>query len=64
VEICEDLWMMNAPSKVLFMNGVDIIFGANGSCFEKDKLPAKVDLVKGATKNFGGAYVYTNILGC
>lgn len=63
-EICEELW---APKKLhteLYLSGADILLNGSGSHFESNKLKTRTELLKFATNNSGGVYVYSNLEGC
>lgn len=63
LEICEDAWVPNRPGKALYDRGVDILLNPSASPFTFDKFRTRERLVQEASRSFGCAYVYTNLLG-
>lgn len=65
LEICQELWTLNNnPGKLALLNNADFIVSCNGSCFDTNKLKYRVDMLKNETSKGGGAYIYTNLIGC
>jgi NAD+ synthase (glutamine-hydrolysing) len=64
VEMCEELWTPDNINSELYLNGVDILINPSGSHFEAGKLQKRIDLINGATRRCGGAYLYCNLEGC
>jgi len=63
-ETCEELFTPSAPHIDLALGGVDIITNGSGSHHELRKLGRRLDLMKAATAESGGVYVYANQRGC
>ena len=63
-EICEEVFTAESPHIALSLAGVDIISNGSGSHHELRKLHVRVQLIRGASAKCGGAYVYSNVIGC
>ncbi len=63
-EICEDAWVARRPGGELALKGVDIILNPSASHFAFGKHEVRKRLVLEASRAFGVAYVYANLLGC
>ena len=63
-EICEELWQPGSPNIMMGLDGAEIIINSSGSHFALGRIKERLDLVKGATIKGGGAYVYSNLIGC
>ncbi len=63
VEICQDAWVPNRPAMSLRQNGVDIILNPSASHFALGKAATRERLVVDASRAYGVAYVYSNLLG-
>ena len=63
-EVCKELWSPNPLSIELYMNGAHIILNSSGSHFELNKINKRIDLIRSVTKRCGGAYIYSNSIGC
>lgn len=63
-EICEDAWVAQRPGGELALKGVDIILNPSASHFAFGKHEVRKRLVLEASRAFGVAYVYANLLGC
>jgi len=63
-EICEELFTPETPNIMLGLEGVDIISNGSGSHFELGKRERRHQLIAEATKKNGGAYLYSNLVGC
>ncbi|XP_076445910.1 glutamine-dependent NAD(+) synthetase-like [Babylonia areolata] len=63
-EICEELWNPRSRHIDLSLDGVEIITNGSSSHHQLRKMHTRVDLVKSATYKCGGAYVYSNLIGC
>ncbi|KAJ1964871.1 glutamine-dependent NAD(+) synthetase [Dispira parvispora] len=64
IELCEELFTPQSPHINMFLDGVDIITNSSGSHHELRKLNRRVDLIRNATTQHGGAYAYANQQGC
>ena len=64
-EICEELWSpVPSPHTELFSDGIDIVSNGSASHFEIGKFQQRVHLIQHATTATGGAYMYSNLVGC
>jgi len=63
-ETCEELFTPASPHIDLALGGVDIITNGSGSHHELRKLGRRLDLMRAATAESGGVYVYANQRGC
>ena len=63
-ELCEELFVPDAPHIALALAGVEIFSNGSGSHHQLRKLHTRVDLIKGATTQGGGVYLYANQRGC
>ncbi|XP_046583334.1 LOW QUALITY PROTEIN: glutamine-dependent NAD(+) synthetase-like [Haliotis rubra] len=63
-EICEELWTPASSHIDLSLDGVEIICNSSGSHHELRKGHTRFDLVKQATAKCGGAYLFSNLIGC
>ena len=63
-EICEELWQPSSPHIAMGLDGAEIIFNSSGSHFALGRISERLDLMKDATMKGGGAYVYSNFIGC
>ncbi|KAG7093662.1 glutamine-dependent NAD(+) synthetase [Marasmius oreades] len=64
VEMCEEMFTPASPHIDMGLDGVEIFTNSSGSHHELRKLHTRVDLIKGATKQHGGVYLYSNQQGC
>jgi NAD+ synthase (glutamine-hydrolysing) len=64
IELCEELWAPENTSTRQFMQGCDFILNCSASHTQLRKLAKRIDLIKSATVKIGGAYVYSNQIGC
>ncbi len=62
-EICEDAWIANRPGRALYAQGVDIILNPSASHFAFFKTQTRERFVQDASRAFGVAYIYANLLG-
>lgn len=60
VEICEDLWMSNAPSNFTSLNGANVIFNLSCSNEIVGKMEYRRNLVKMQAQKTVSAYVYVS----
>lgn len=60
VEICEDLWLPNAPSNALAMNGANIIINLSASTATTTKSKYRRNLVSMQSAKLVCGYVYSN----
>ena len=63
-EMCEELWAPKSPHIDMGLQGVDIICNSSASHHQFKKLHQRVDLITCATRENGGAYIYSNQIGC
>jgi len=63
-EVCEELWTPQSMNIPLYLNDTDIILNSSGSHFESKKILKRIQLLEAATKRSGGAYLYSNLIGC
>ncbi|OQU94823.1 hypothetical protein CLAIMM_01116 [Cladophialophora immunda] len=63
-ETCEELFTPDAPHIHMGLNGVEIFVNSSGSHYELRKLQTRVSLIREATRQNGGIYVYSNQRGC
>lgn len=63
-QICEEVWRLSNVSNNYLLD-CDLVFNANGSHFEVDKVKSRVKILQSKTIfAFKGAYFYTNAVGC
>ena len=60
IDICEDLWMSNAPSNFTSLNGANVIFNLSGSNETVGKANYRRNLVKMQSAKTLAAYVYAS----
>lgn len=60
IDICEDLWMVNAPSNITSLNGANIIFNLSGSNEIAGKMKYRKNLVMMQAQKTLSAYVYAS----
>jgi NAD+ synthase (glutamine-hydrolysing) len=63
-EICEELWVPQSPSTEFSKHGCEIIGNSSGSHFQINKQERRYELILNSCKKNGGAYVYSNFVGC
>jgi len=63
-ELCEELFVPDAPHIQLALSGCEIFSNGSGSHHQLRKLHTRVDLIRGATGQAGGVYLYANQRGC
>ena len=63
-ETCEELWTPNSPHISYSLAGIDIVLNSSGSHHELRKLDTRVNLIRQATADTGGVYMYSNQKGC
>ena len=63
-EVCEELFTPESPNIMWGLEGVDIISNGSGSHWQMGKRTYRHSLISGATSKNGGAYMYSNLLGC
>ena len=63
-ETCEELFTPESIHILLSQEGVDVVSNGSGSHFQIGKRQRRHDLMSEATKTSGGAYMYSNMLGC
>ena len=64
IELCEELWAPENTSMRQFMQGCDIVLNCSASHTQLRKLKQRIDLITSATAKTGGAYLYSNQIGC
>lgn len=62
-EICEDAWVAERPGTELYALGVDVILNPSASHFAFGKQDTRRRIVLEASRAFGVAYAYANLLG-
>lgn len=62
-EICEDAWVAYRPGRKLYRHGIDLILNPSASHFAFGKLDVRRHFVLEASRAFGVAYVYANLIG-
>lgn len=62
-EICEDAWIANRPGRELYAQGCDVIMNPTASHFSFFKTRTRERLIQDASRAFGVAYIYANLLG-
>lgn len=60
IEICEDLWQINAPNELLFENGAHVIFNLSSSSYNIGKGYKRINMCNNASYLGRGAYVYVS----
>lgn len=63
-EICRDAWTGDRPGDDLQNLGVDIILNPSGSHFSFYKFRTRERFITEASRIYGAAYIYCNLLGC
>ena len=63
LEICEEVWRLDTVTRKFILD-CDLIFCANASHFEAEKLRKRINCVQSRTSSFNGAYFYSNAIGC
>ena len=65
LEICEELWRADASHISLFLErGVHMVCNSSGSYWEIRKLDFALTMMQTATARLGGAYAFSNLVGC
>ena len=64
LELCEELWCSRPIHVDLSLAGADIIANGSASHHQLRKLHHRIDLVRSATAQLGGLYLYANLRGC
>lgn len=64
VELCEELFTAAPPHIGHALQGAEILLNSSGSHHELRKLHRRVELIREATLNLGGVYLYANQRGC
>lgn len=62
-EICQDAWTADRPAVDLAGRGVDLILNPSASHFALGKAEVRRRVVQEASRAFGVAYIYANLLG-
>ena len=64
-EICEELWRADSTHISLFLErGVHMVCNSSGSYWEIRKLDFAYTMMSTATAQLGGAYAFSNLIGC
>ena len=63
MDICEDGWVSNSPSRLQSLYGVDVVLNPSASHFSRGKDTVRLCLVQDASRSLGCAYLYTNLIG-
>jgi NAD+ synthase (glutamine-hydrolysing) len=63
-EVCEELFTPESPNILWGLEGVDIISNGSASHWQMGKRLRRHALIKEATRKNGGAYLYSNMVGC
>lgn len=63
-EVCEELFTPESPNIMFGLEGVDILSNGSASHWQMGKRMYRHSLIGGATSKNGGAYLYSNMLGC
>lgn len=62
-ELCEELWVPDAPHNSLSLDGVEIITNSSASHFLLKKLSYRLDLIRHSSKLTSSCYLYSNQIG-
>ncbi len=60
VEICEDLWQINAPNELLYSAGAHVVFNLSSSTFHVNKSERRHSICNNASYLGRGSYVYVS----
>jgi NAD+ synthase (glutamine-hydrolysing) len=63
-ETCEEMFSPQSPHIQLGLQGCEVITNGSGSHHELRKLQTRLDLIRSAVSKGGGAYLYSNHIGC
>lgn len=63
-EVCEELFVPDSPHVRFALAGADVIGNGSGSHHQLRKMDERIELIAGATRRCGGAYLYANQRGC
>lgn len=63
VDICEDIWHFDGPTKALAKSGARLIFNINASVYYAGKIKDREEVVKKQAKANRVAIAYTNLVG-
>ncbi len=63
LEVCEDAWVADRPGRHFSSSGVDLILNPSASHFAFGKQEVREQFVIEASRAFGVAYIYANLLG-
>ncbi len=63
INICEDMWYEDGPSRVQSLSGAEIIININASPYHREKQSSREDLVAKQAQRCGAACVYVNMVG-
>ena len=63
-ETCEELWTPGSPHLQYSLAGIEIVLNSSGSHHELRKLDTRINLIRQATADTGGVYMYSNQRGC
>ena len=63
-EMCEELWVPDAPHNAMSLDAVEIVTNSSASHFLLRKLSYRLDLIRHSSKLTGSCYLYANQRGC
>jgi len=63
VNICEDIWHENGPSRLQTLAGAGLIININASPFHMGKMSFREQLIQGRAGECGAAIAYVNLIG-
>ncbi|EPS39260.1 hypothetical protein H072_6954 [Dactylellina haptotyla CBS 200.50] len=63
-ETCEELFTPDSPHIPMGLDGVEVVTNSSGSHHELRKLHTRIELIRNATLQHGGIYLYSNQQGC
>ena len=63
VNICEDIWHENGPSKVQALSGAEIIININASPYYMGKGTFRENLISSRAEECGASIIYVNMVG-
>ncbi|KAK6354711.1 glutamine-dependent NAD(+) synthetase [Orbilia brochopaga] len=63
-ETCEELFTPDSPHIPMGLDGVEVVTNSSGSHHELRKLNTRIELIRNATLQHGGIYLYSNQQGC
>ncbi|RJQ46173.1 MAG: NAD+ synthase [Nitrospiraceae bacterium] len=63
VNICEDIWRENGPSKIQALSGANIIININASPYHMGKMSIREELLSARARECGAMIFYVNTVG-